>query len=769
MWIKKLRQRKLQSIMIFFIILICSMLMSGSMVILSSLEKPFEDFKKECQSPKVKIIPFETGEKVISKIAHGIENLDTVSKTVLINTHWIKEKISYQGKNMEIFANLTEFEKNVYGNVRYIGNKVDEPKEGECFIPVVVANEYNIKVGEKILLSSGSKTYSYKIAAIYTEPYSISLAFNSDILVKKIPEGLEASQIIAVLSDKNVTGNEIISEYREKNQGVLEGRDITIEDRMSSSALTEKILGGILLVASILVLLVSSMMIRYMIKSALIQDSKTIAIYKTIGYSSKSIVKIYMQVYFFIVASGSILGVICSSVVSSGFIKQAFANIGEVSHSGILFPAAICFFIINSFVLLQIYLVINKMKEIKPVTQLNGRESQLAALKMKNHPWIETLTFSPIGIAIRNIQRDKKNTCYIILTCMISVYCLNFALASLSLMENMKDKNYYWIGFDKFDASAVSTNNAKFDENCRVLLRNPDVSRVIKTTTDFNVIVKWAKGIGDPVLGSMVYETYQGLDMAVVKGRNPIHSDEIVLGNLVAKEMKKDVGDYVDIYLSADKKVSLLIVGTSQGYYNLGRTCRLLGSTLEKNGVKFSFNEASIYLNKNVDKNQFIKKYNNEMKANLKIINRVDKYANIMDMICGPQKSALGPFMLLIMVIGALNLFCIVYLKNLKERKKHNIFKAIGYSGRHLLMTNLYYIGIIAIVSILVTIPIFIEMFPKTMVLSLSMFGFEEYPVTYNVITTIIGNTVILLIFLLSTILSSNGLFSNHITELGQE
>ncbi|MBU3093451.1 ABC transporter permease [Clostridium sp. CF011] len=769
MWVKKLRQRKMQSIMIFFIILICTMLMSSSIMMISSLQKPFEDLQKECQSPKVKVFPLEKGEKEIGELSKRIEGLDSVSKTVLINRHWITEKISYKGKNVETFASLTKYEGSVYGKIRSISNKVDVPKEGECFIPAALSNEYNIKVGGKIVLWSGSRNYTYKVAAIYADPYSISLAFNCEFLVSEIPEELETSKVIAVFSDKSITGNDIISEYRVKNHGVLEGRAMTIEDSMSNSAISEKILGGILLAASILVLLVSSMMIRYMIKNALIQDSKTIAIYKTIGYSSKSIMRIYMELYFFIVASGSVLGIICSSFISSKFTKQIFANIGETNHASIWFPASICFFLINGFVLLQVYLVINKLKDIKPVIVLNGRENQLGTRKTKNHPFTEKLSFSPLGIAVRNMQRDKKNTCYIILTCVISIYCVNFALSSISVLDTMKDNNYYWIGFDKFDVAAVSENQVKFDENCRVLLTDADVKRVIKTTANSNVMMKWTKGMGDPNIARMVYETYKNIDMPVVKGRNPIHSDEIVLGNLIAKEMKKDVGDYVDIYLTPDKKVSLLIVGTSQGYYELGRTCRLLSSTLEKNGVKFSFDEASIYLNKNVDKNQFIVKYNNKMKNDLKIIDRSNKYSNIMDMICGPQKEAIAPFMVLVMIIGALNLFCIVYLKNIKERKKHNIFKSIGYTGKHLLLTNLCYIGIIALVSILVTVPIFIVTFPKTMVMALSMFGFSQYLVTYNVATLVMGNTGILFVFLLSAVLSSTGLFSNHLTELGQE
>jgi putative ABC transport system permease protein len=57
MWFKKLRQRKLQSAIIFFIVLISSMLMTSSLVIMTSLNKPYQELMDDCNSPKIKVYP----------------------------------------------------------------------------------------------------------------------------------------------------------------------------------------------------------------------------------------------------------------------------------------------------------------------------------------------------------------------------------------------------------------------------------------------------------------------------------------------------------------------------------------------------------------------------------------------------------------------------------------------------------------------------------------------------------------------------------------
>ena len=769
MWFKKLRKRKLQSVLIFLIVLVCSMLMSSSMVIMTSLNKPYKDLIRECNPPKVKVNPFDMPIKDLEQVREKFESLELTEKAIIVNYHLLVEKTVCKNEILKGFFDLVEYNGEIHENIRLISGNKTEPKEDECLIAAAIANEYGIKLGDTITISNADNEIEYKVKAIYTDPFNMSLAFDSEILVSKIPDNLSTKQYISVFGQEDTKGNEIVDEYRENNGGILEGRAQTVEARVTNNSITEKILGGILLAVSFIILIVSGVMIRYMIRNALLCDKKTIAIFKMIGYTNGNMISMYMKLYLLLVASGSLVGSWASFLISQSFMDQAYQNMGQVEKTSVMIPGLICISIIVMFVLSQVYAVLTKMKNIKPVIVLNGKEGEMGKKKTKRNAFSEKLSFSPLGMAIRMLQRDKKNTSYIVLTCIVSIYCVNFALTCFSLILSMKDNNYYWLGFDKHDVSVVSIMPSKFDQVVEELKREKGTEKIVLSTTDVGVMVPWKKGIGDTIVPAMLYETFDNLNMPVINGRNPKYSNEIVLSSLVMKEMKKNIGDYIDIYLDVNKKDSLLITGTYQSFYNMGRGCRLLGSTLTENGVEFKYNEASIYLEEGIDKETYIAKNGEKYKDTLEIIARKDKYGTILDMICDPQLKAIAPFMILAILLGAMNVVAIVYLKNIDNTKINSIYKCIGYSSMHLLKGNLLYVGMVAAVSMLITIPVFIFVFPKMMILSLSMFGFEEYLVTYNTLHMVIGNIGIFFVFLISTVLSSRNLFQNNISDLNQD
>jgi len=77
MWMKKLRQRKLQSVLIFVIVFVCSILMTSSMVIMTSLHEPYQELIKECNSPEVKIYPMAMSEEELGQLKARFEALDS--------------------------------------------------------------------------------------------------------------------------------------------------------------------------------------------------------------------------------------------------------------------------------------------------------------------------------------------------------------------------------------------------------------------------------------------------------------------------------------------------------------------------------------------------------------------------------------------------------------------------------------------------------------------------------------------------------------------
>lgn len=769
MWMKKLRQRKLQSILIFVIVFVCSILMTSSMVIMTSLHKPYQELIKECNSPEVKIYPMAMSEEELGQIKARFEALDSCEWVDTVRYHYLTEKLYFGDVVLEGFFNLLEYKEPLHGQYRVISGEIKKPGAGECIIPSVLANSKDIRTGESLLISGMEGDLVYKVIAVYTEPYNMSQASSNEILVGIIPKGMPVNQYLSVYGSNNARGSDIISEYREKNNGVLEGRGETLEDRVSNNSITENIMGGILFGISLLILVVSGIMIRYMIRNALLCDKKTVAIYKTIGYSNRELTGIYLKLYLFIVAAGSITGAAASVLISDSFMVQTFRNLGKVKTNGTLLPGLFCIAVILSFVLFQIYGVLSKLKDMKPVVIFSGKEAELGKKRQKRYMFSEKFSFSPLGIGVRMLQRDKKNTAYIILTCVVSIYCFNFALSCFTIVSSMIEKNYYWIGFDKHDVSVTSLSVDRFLPVVNQLKKEPETARVILTLDGIEIMLPWKKGMGEPTVPSMVYETYEGINMPLVEGRNPRYSNEIVISSLIANELHKKIGDYMEVNLAVNKKVSLLVTGIYQSYYNMGRGCRLLGSTLEENGVDFKYEEASVYLKPGADIDKYVSQYVSKYGESLDIIKRTDKYSTIMSTITAPQIKAITPFMILSLLLGALNITAIIYLKNNDNRKVNSIYQCIGYSSQHLMKANLYFTGIVAVITMAITIPVFLYSFPRVMILNLSFFGFKKYLVDYSLPVMLAGNFTILMVFLGSTLLSSITLKGSHINELNQE
>ena len=63
-------------------------------------------------------------------------------------------------------------------------------------------------------------------------------------------------------------------------------------------------------------------------------------------------------------------------------------------------------------------------------------------------------------------------------------------------------------------------------------------------------------------------------------------------------------------------------------------------------------------------------------------------------------------------------------------------------------------------------VPLCIAMYPSIMKATLSMFGFRAYPITINVIHMIIGNSCALIVFVVSTLVSSRSLYRIDVRDL---
>ena len=771
MILRNFRHKKLQTILIFLIIMLCSMLLTSSVSILISLDKPFEDLAKECESPQAVLYPHFLEEDGVLLLGKEFEKLEEIQRVDYIRYHRMTEELVFNREKLDGFFTLTEYNSKINNKERYLeGNKyiIDTLKADECILPACISNEYDIHTGDIIKIKFSDKTLEYTVRAVYTNPYNFSTAFDSSIFVKKLPQFISQQLKIVLYTKEGVKGGDIEEAFRLKNDGQMNGSIYTLEQRVDNGLIVGNIIGGAFLSIGIIMLLVSCLIISFMIRNAIITDAKTIALYKTIGYTSGDILSMYLTFYFGIVTIACLFGIGSSVFISNKILSSVYKNIGELSSNSSFLPGILCYILIVSLVIGLIYLIIGKTKKLKPVYALNGM-TEAGTKKKHRYKGDSKLQFSPFGITMRNISRNKKGTVGTILTAVLTIFSVNFAVISLDVANSMKENNDFWIGVDKCDVMIEVTDNTQYAKVLNTIKEDFRVDTYLENIIGESVSMKWKKGIKTTVLDSFVFDDFNAAKLPNVKGRNPNNGTEIAITGKIARELNKDIGDYLEIYLNNSTRVDVLITGIFQTYWEFGDCCRLTTDTFRDNKINLNYRNISIYLKDKDDIASFIKDITEKLAGSGNVTARTEAFSNIMNMIVKPQKSAVPPVTGLVLIIGAINIFCIVMLKNATNQKTNGIYKCIGYTTGHLILSNIYYVGIIAVASMLVAIPMVIQTFPLIFKTSLSMFGFLEYPVVYNIWHIVITNTGIAVIFILSTLISSRSLKNVNVRDLVQE
>ena len=540
----------------------------------------------------------------------------------------------------------------------------------------------------------------------------------------------------------------------------------TKENALESSLLAVQILGGILLAIGVIMLFTCCLIINFVLRSIMASDAKTIAIYKTIGYDNRTIRNLYGKFYIVLTSVGVWMGVGSSVLVANQILNELFANIGMQANVKAGKTGLFIYVLILSLVLATVYLVTGHMKNMKPVHALGGL-SPTNTTKNQHFTGNYRFAFSPMGIACRMVMRDKKGAIGILFVAIVSVIGINFGLVSLDVALNMKENNDYWLGVDKSDIMIQMSSGATTEEIEEKLDKDANVLKAVPCRLSGVLIVEREKNRKDAVVYPFVYGDYDEVDMPIVEGRNPENGEEIALAGKIAETIHKEVGDYITLNFGQFTK-SFLITGLFQTYYNMGESCRLTTEAFD--GVPFSYDTVSVYLADNQDISGEVKRIEKLIGGSGNVIPRTEQFASIMEMISQPQESAIPAVIFMVVLIGSINIFCIIMLKNQKEVKVNSIYKCLGYTSGHIMAANVCYVSLLAVVSILTAVPILLYLYPMIMKLTLgTMFGLLEYRVNYNMVHIILGNMAVFCLFMLSTFLSSGGIRKIHVRDVVME
>lgn len=777
MWIKKIKKRKIQMLLIGIIALISSFMLAASIGIIINISEPMNKLIEDTKPPVIYYTANKDADwdKEINQVKKDFLKDKRVSEVKVIdNVIQSNAKIKGNGKYFDLsYQYFLPYKPQVFGKSKFLqgGGKLNY---GECFISSGISETYKISINDSIIVENPGGNIKLKVKGIYANPYSVNISMGGFMFYLNDKQCKEMSgfkkELITVYSNSNESPNDMESNYEKNSNKQVFNNILNLDLAKMSAEMGGQILGGIIACFAAIILVVSAIVIKASIFDSIIKEYKTIGVYKALGYSSRTIINIYFKAYSAVIIASAIVGSFFSKFLIGYILRNSFKAYGSAVNGNYIVPAIVTIIIVALIMLSSVYSVIRKTKNIPPVEALT-LGSPVNSKKGKSFSFMEN-NFSPLFQGMRKIFCYKKFTLILLIVLFICSYIVTFSITLYNNFLGLESNSTFWFGLDDANYKIAITGKEKESDILNWMKNNNHVKNFVKGTISYWPAVVDRNDMKNKDGGLLlnVYSKFDGngIKEKVLEGRNPKYDNEVAVTKKLLGSTDKSIGDYIDIYINGRKK-SLLITGTYQSMLKSGMNARVKESTVMS--VDKNYVSSNIYFNLKSDndfktfKNQIKKQFGNS----IDVFPSNDFYKDMLEEVIGQQINGMVPFIGIVIAIGAVNVFSIITLMNLNSRKEFCIYKSLGYNTFDLIVTNMYYVMILGIAAVILCIPVFKMSISKIVNGIFGGLGIYDLPIDVKPAWLLIGLSVSIAIYMISTWISSFSIRKFEVNELNEE
>lgn len=775
MWKKKIKQKKIQFILIAIILMVSSSIFAISISLTSTVEEYTNEYYK---GENIKDIVVQTYNKdIISRIEDFIEKKEPKENDIRYSDAlMVDRQVFLESKNLDLsMASLVTFENkksHPWDVVITEGEKRDRPSKGTIWVPNIIADYKDIKIGDKLRIKDG-KEYKYlSVSALVNESLiPNSMVGSTNLYINKEDyktfNNLVKPHFIGYNSSKEAENatKELSTYIGDSFEGLILDKWITNFVANSTSMIT----GAIGMSIALLIFIVSIIIIRFVLWNNILKEYKSIGVYKSIGYTSKQIRSIYLKSYGIV----GIISITIGSFLSIGFINY-MVNI-SVKYIGIYegnnnnFTFIFLTIAIMSLVLItNIYLLLRRINKINPVEAFRVG---VTSSKEKFKKSLIKDASSPLSMAINDIFKHKKQNLIIVTILSIVMYVSAFIVSGNYSMENIAYNAWNVFGTIQGDiALDFPTGDESYDKALEELKNDSRILEVRECSFDVGQIVylditkyniKNAQ-----VITTLIdnYENNEGFNVSIKEGRNPKLKNEIALTEQILKDANLEIGDYIRVKVLGEEK-SLLITGSYTSMMSNNYSMRMTLDIVPKD-----MRNSLLNLNLNAtlkDKNDYdsVKK---DYKEKYEVAS-VDISPSLIVQTAKSVVETITPVTRIILtgilIFSILNIINLIMMNNTDNRRNNAIMKSLGFSNKYIISRTSYRIIILTVISSLFGFTL--NLIISKNIFKIAMSGIDGLMIPYNLVSTTI--LFIAIITILTTIISMFSIRKISIVELMEE
>lgn len=471
-----------------------------------------------------------------------------------------------------------------------------EIKAGEIGVPVILLDEFDIALGDKITLSVGdiSKTFTVK-TYVYDGQMNSTLCSSTRFLISDedfnaLPGNVGETEYLieAYFTDSSLAEDyQTAYEQSEKNLP-KNGQAITYTMIFLLSALTDLMMAMVFILTGVLLIAIAVVCLRYVVLAQLEDDMREIGTMKAIGIPQRGICRLYLGKIRILMEAGCAAGYALALPASAFLTEHISRTFGEQPFDMRCFILAVLVcFAVYAVILLFTRKILCRLQK-SSVTDLLVTEKGFGKTG-KVRDGLRKSKHLPLNLLIA-LKEVRKGYGIVFGLLLIVSFLVIVPLRTVQTMDSEQFVTY--MGSPICDLLLEVEQGADLEERKaaaeKLLLAESEQGNIESLEALRRVRLQALRNDGEIVGIHIDSGEGAGNGLKYLDGENPKAETEIALSCLVADDLGKSMGDTVILIINGEQQ-DFTVCGIYQDVTSGGKTAKTVCSFPKEPAEKYTY------------------------------------------------------------------------------------------------------------------------------------------------------------------------------------
>ena len=583
---KDIARNKTAAAALFAFVLLAAMLVSGAATMLAALSGSIGGLFARASVPHfVQMHAGEMDQASIDAFAHSNAALISGQQTVAMLN--VSGASLYLGSNEaseagSVMENAFVTQNGSFDFLLNTHNEIIHVAEGEIGVPLYHMQQYDLQLGDKVRVVSGSFDVAFTITAFVRDAQmNPAVVTSKRFVVSERDWQLLRSQFADIeyliefqLHDPDRAG-EFEAMYQESGLPQT-GTAVTYSLYMLLSALTDGVAAAVLILIALVLIAIAALCLRFTLIAAIEDDYREIGVMKAIGIPSRDIRKLYLAKYVAIAALAVAGGYAAAVLINRLFTANIALYMGLAPQTiwsrSIPIVGALAVF---ALVVAYCRLVLRRFRRISAVAALREGASPgnpgRSRLRLASGAFGNVHLFLGVKAVVDRFREYG-------LLCFIFALCAFMMIVPLNLLHTLQSPDFVsYMGAGSSDVRIDLRQGTQMEEQAALIeryLRSDDEVTAFAVYTTAAFKVKTAAGEAYDSIRIEIGD-FSAFPLQYASGFAPAAEGDMALSVMNADELGVAVGDTLLALVDGEER-ALLVTGVYQDVTNGGKTAKAL-------------------------------------------------------------------------------------------------------------------------------------------------------------------------------------------------